>query len=221
MALNAYRYRFYGGSSTAEQDFLLAMQAKGYTAASVLETVDQSMIGVPPMRWQTGTYVRNPVGTTAVGTLAMTLSRSYATAVYVPYGASIDRASVEITAAGGAGSVVRFGLYSDLNGAPGTLISDDGTVDSSTTGFKEDTVAWTELTASLYWVVTVAQVGTAPTVRTVSTPIETIAPYRSTTLTNTPDAWCVYGGNITGALPSSFGAITAHTNGPMVIVRVA
>lgn len=221
MALNAYRYRFYGGSSTAEQDFLLAMQAKGYTAASVMETVDQSMIGVPPMRWIAATYVRYPIGTTAIGTLTMTANRSYATGVYVPYGASIDRVAVEVTTAGGAGSVIRFGLYADSNGAPGALISDDGTVDSATTGFKEDTVAYTSLTAGLYWIVTSAQVGTAPTVRTVSAPLETVAPYRSTTLSNTPDSWCVYGSNITGAMPSSYGAITNHLNGPLIALRVA
>ena len=221
MALNAYRYRFYGGDSGAEQAFLLSMAAKGYTAAAVMETVDQTMVGVPPMRWNAATYVRFPIGAATVGTLSLTQNRSFATGIYVPSGGSIDRVAVEVTTAGGAGSVFRMGLYSDSNGAPGALISDEGTVDSATTGFKEDTVAWTDLTGGLYWIVTAAQVGTAPTVRSVTTPTATAAPYRSTSLTNTPDSWCVYGANITGAMPASFGAITAHLLGPMVIVRAA
>lgn len=45
MALNAYRYRFYGGDSGAEQAFLLSMYAKGYTAASVMNATDQVLTG--------------------------------------------------------------------------------------------------------------------------------------------------------------------------------
>lgn len=45
MALNAYRYRFYGGDSGAEQAFLLSMYAKGYTAASVMSATDQVLTG--------------------------------------------------------------------------------------------------------------------------------------------------------------------------------
>ena len=45
MALNAYRYRFYGGDSGAEQAFLLSMYAKGYTAASVLSATDSVLTG--------------------------------------------------------------------------------------------------------------------------------------------------------------------------------
>ena len=57
MALNAYRYRFYGGDSGAEQAFLLQMYAAGYTAASVFEATDQVLTGK-------GTKLLDAVGTT-------------------------------------------------------------------------------------------------------------------------------------------------------------
>ena len=57
MALNAYRYRFYGGDSGAEQAFLLSMYDKGYTAASVMSATDQVLTGK-------GVKLLDAVGTT-------------------------------------------------------------------------------------------------------------------------------------------------------------
>lgn len=223
MALNAYRYRFYGGDSGAEQAFLLSMYAKGYTAATLMRVTDQTVTqGAVPLNWATGTYTRTPMGTSGVATASATVSRSFATGIYVPYGKSIDRVAIECTTVGGAGSVMRIGLYTDSNGSPGTLINDAGTVDTAVgTGMKELTVAWSNLTGGLYWIVTVAQVGTAPTVRTASAAFTSIAPYRATTVSNTPDSWQVYGANITGALPASYGSVTGTTTGPLVVVRAA
>lgn len=57
---------------------------------------------------------------------------------------SIDRIACEVTAAGTAGSEVRLGAYgSDATLQPTSLLFDAGTIDSTTTGVKEITVAQT------------------------------------------------------------------------------
>lgn len=72
----------------------------------------------------------------------------------------------DVTAGGGTGSVIRFGLYADNgSGYPGALITDFGTVASTGTGLTEITpVGGITITPGLYWLVLCSQVGTAPTV---------------------------------------------------------
>ena len=178
-------------------------------------------IGAVPLNWTTGDYERAVWGTTGVSALAMTLNRMYASAIYVPRGASIDRVAIEVTIAGSAGSVVRMGLYSNGTNAVGDLLFDAGTVDTETsTGYKEITVSWTNLTGDIYWIVAVAQVA-APTVRGVSsnTHLGGFGPY-NLGLNNAPDRWQVFqSASVSGALPSTFTTNTA-TLGPIMLVRV-
>lgn len=62
-----------------------------------------------------------------------------------------------------ASSTVRLGIYADDGaGAPGTLVIDAGTVDSSTTGVKSPTTFSASLTTGLYWLVAVQQGGASP-----------------------------------------------------------
>ncbi len=89
------------------------------------------------------------------------------TVIYVPFpivtAFSIDRIALGVSAAGGATSVVRLGLYSsDANGQPSTLITDYGTIDGTSNTYQEKTVSPTQaLTANtLYWVAVCWQVGT-------------------------------------------------------------
>lgn len=178
-------------------------------------------VGAIPLRWKAGTYVRTPMGTTAVGATGLSKDRSFCTGLYVPRGGAIDRVGLEITVVGGAGSVTRIGLYADNNGVPGSLLFDAGTVDTATsTGFVQATVNWTGLDDGLYWVATVPQVGTAPTVRSMSTPAAGFAPYRPTSISNNPDAWGVYGQNMAGALASTF-TFVATIGPPLVLIRCA
>ena len=191
------------------------------TILQSLEAWSGTATGIP-VTWTVGTYQRTPMSTTAVQTVALTLNRSYATAIYVPSGSSIDRVAIEVTSAGGTGSVVRFGLYTDSDGKPGSKLFDAGTVDTAaSTGFKELTVSWRNLDGGWYWILTVPQVGTGPTVRQPAAPMSGFAPYRSATAGNTPDSWWVYGAAISGALPSSFGAVTGTVSGPLVLFRAA
>ena len=176
-------------------------------------------IGAIPLRWKAGTYVRTPMGTTAVGTVGLNKDRSYCTGLYVPRGGGIDRVGIEVTVVGGAGSVTRIGLYADNDGVPGSLLFDAGTIDTATaTGFIQATVNWTNLNDGLYWVATVPQVGTGPTFRSVSTPLGGFAPYRPTGISNNPDSWGVYGQVMTGALAATF-TLTAQIGVPLILIR--
>lgn len=98
----------------------------------------------------------------ASGTLAMTASKLYFTpASFAP--GQLDRIALYVTSGGGAGSVIRVGIYAAAaNGLPGALLADLGTQVSTGTGALE----WTT-TASvngLVMLAAVAQVGTAPTI---------------------------------------------------------
>jgi len=179
-------------------------------------------IGGIPLRWKSGTWVRTPMGTTAVATAGLVKDRSYCTGVYIPRGGAIDRISLEVTTQGGTGSVTRIGLYNDNDGLPGTLLFDAGTIDTATaTGFittASGAVNWTNLNDGLYWIATVPQVGTAPVVRSVSTPLAGFAPYRPTSVSNNPDVWGVYGQPMSGDLAATF-TFTAAIGPPMVLIR--
>ena len=89
---------------------------------------------------------------------------AYSTGVmtYIPIiipaqGATIDRIGVEVTTGGTAGAVVRLGIYEPgADGLPATKLLDAGTIDSTSTGFKEITISQA-LTPGLHWLAAVAQ----------------------------------------------------------------
>lgn len=137
---------------------------------------------------------------------------------------TLDRIGIEVTGAGGVGSVIRLGLYADNGeGFAGALILDAGTVDSTGTGVKEITVSQA-VSAGLYWLAYVAQVGTAPTVRSGlgvdgGTHNETTA--ANIGLYNYPRVVTTHGG-IAGALPTPAPAAGAvEFRAPRVFVRYA
>lgn len=68
---------------------------------------------------------------------------------------AIDRIGLEISTLG-ASSVVRLGVYSDVGGVPSALLLDAGTIDASTTGWKEINISLTF--SGLVWPCAVAQV---------------------------------------------------------------
>jgi hypothetical protein len=112
------------------------------------------------MTFKSGSFVCPPLG---AATSAPTQSEAHAVAWFIPYAQTFDRVCVTCTTLA-ASSVIRAGVYADNgSGYPGALISDWGTMDTSTTGDKTITVSWSP-TPGLYWMVGVAQGGT-PTVR--------------------------------------------------------
>ncbi len=136
---------------------------------------------------------------------------------------SFDKIGVEVTTAVAA-SAVRLGIYADNGrGNPGARIVDAGTVDSSTTGAKELTIAVT-LQPGLYWLVSVAQ-GGAPTLRALN---GTLYPVGAGSLATATGSGGIFTGLITaagsvpGALPSAYPAISNYQAfSPVIALRCA
>lgn len=89
-----------------------------------------------------------------------------ASGAYVPWLArrtgTIDRAGVNVTTAGAAGSVFRLGLFADANGIPGARIVDWGTVPSTAVGVSFLSGLTTPIVyGTLYWVYVANQVAAA------------------------------------------------------------
>ena len=79
---------------------------------------------------------------------------------------AISHIGLNVGVAGSAGSVIRIGAYNDSNGIPGSLIFDAGTVDSTSTGFKEITTSQT-LPVGRFWLAAAVQ-GVAATAAQIS-----------------------------------------------------
>lgn len=75
---------------------------------------------------------------------------------YFPGGPfDVDRVAVQVTTAGGAGSILRVGVYSSdsLGRRPQTLLADWGSFDTASTGIKELTISTHFDAYTLYWIV--------------------------------------------------------------------
>jgi hypothetical protein len=62
-----------------------------------------------------------------------------------------DQVAITI-ATGVASSTVRIGIYSDSNGAPGTLLADSGDISTATTGDKTATISQAFSAGRVYWI---------------------------------------------------------------------
>ena len=70
---------------------------------------------------------------------------------WIPHDVAVDRIGVEVTTGQATGST-RLGIYeSGSDGLPDKLLIDAGTIDSSTTGFKEITIDVKLVGQHLYW----------------------------------------------------------------------
>lgn len=96
----------------------------------------------------------------APATIGSTEDRAHYVPIPVPRSLTIDRIGIEVTSSATGSPTVRLGVYADANGVPGALILDAGTVDASTTGFKEITISQA-LTAGLVWLACAQQGGTS------------------------------------------------------------
>ena len=168
----------------------------------------------PTMR--AGVLFGIPQGDTP-GTSTPSLNSLAASPMELP-AVTLDRIGIEVTTGGGAGAVVRLGIYSDTNGVPDALVLDAGTVDSTGTGIKTITISQA-LSAGVYWLATVSQVATS-VVRTVNGGPGRIAiadnAFSGTFSLNGYSASAA----ASGALPASFGAIgQGVASAPRVLLR--
>ncbi len=139
----------------------------------------------------------------------------------------IDRIGLYVTVAVAA-STVRLGIYADDGtGIPSALLLDAGTVDSSTTGFKELTVL-SPLASGVYWVAAAQQGGASPISWIVASGDAQFAPMglKVNSSTGAVIAQYVHNGyyqaGVTGSLPNpmvpAFNDLT--TRAPRVVMRV-
>ena len=167
----------------------------------------------------TNTYLGPPVsGTAATAGASPALNTLSGHHFNINRLCTLSQIGINVTA-GGAGSSYRFGIYllDNDNAYPNTLLLDAGTAVTTGTGFVFVST-YKLLQPGDYFVVAVPQGGSKPTVTTIAAngwggpalpaPIAATAtiPVGYTSGTSTP-----------GALPSSFGAITASTSGIPVI----
>jgi len=94
-------------------------------------------------RWYT-----SPATISSATAVAMSANVIY----YQPFnltGMPIDRIGINVTA--GSAGLCRLGIYTNANGAPGTLILDAGTVDTTSIALVEATIATTYLPGTWVW----------------------------------------------------------------------
>lgn len=170
----------------------------------------------------------NRLMTPSYGFGGSTLNANYAYAlpVLVERSITVDRIGVNVGIGGGAGSVVRLGIYDDTatGGGPGALIVDGGTVDTTGTGIKEVSVSQA-LVPGVYWLVAAAQVGTSPQVTDLrGVGIRNHLMTGSNPIMNGSypiPGFITASGSVSGALPANFPAFGAAGNPWRIWVRIA
>lgn len=167
-------------------------------------------VRAPTFSYRSGHYYisgQATVTTTATCTLDHLRLHPYV----VPSTLSIAKLGLSVTGAGGAGSVIRLGIYADNgSGYPGALVLDAGAgIDGTSATVQEITLENAQvLDAGLYWFGGVGQVGTAATVRTFATPGNN-SPMPMSYGTSAPTTALTAGGYVqqsgaSGALPATF-----------------
>jgi hypothetical protein len=179
--------------------------------------------GRPVPGWAAGRYygTRESVGAVGDNNSAMTAHRLYYTPVFVPRDNTADRIAVWVTT-GVALSVVRLGVYAadPDSGLPTSLILDAGTVDSSSNGAKEITIAEALDGGVWYWLASSS--GHGPTVRMTTISGNPIGILGLASITATTAALAAHETVADGAaaLPASVGALTIpSTSSPLVYLR--
>jgi hypothetical protein len=216
-----------GGTITVQDEgsALTARSVIDFVGAGVTATDDaansRTLVTIPgggggsgvPTVTRSGFYMTMPgsVNTSAPGVGYMT-----AMPLYVP-ACTIDRIGAEVTVAGTAGSVVRLGIYADSGSmTPGALILDAGTIDATTTGYKEITISQA-LSAGFVWFVACVQVAAATIRVTGSTPY--VLSHTSSLSAAIINGMSSSVSTTTGALPSTFGTLSGATTAPRVLAR--
>lgn len=153
----------------------------------------------------------------ALSTAAHSASVERAAPFEAPVGTVLQTVAVNVTTLA-ASSVVRLGARTDVNGRPGTLLADWGTVASDTTGEKTISISFV-VPATRIWLTATPQ-GGAPTLTIRSLAGNTVDGLTSTELFAGTSAVAVFQSGVTGALPGPFtaGGVTAAT---MIIVQAA
>jgi hypothetical protein len=186
--------------------------------------------GTPPPgafgRFRSGYYYWC-TGSGATSAAVLAAGYAFATPWVVTERVSLQKIGCEVSSAGGAGCVVRIGVWADTGGGyPGALVLDCGTIDGTSATVQDITLASAlVLGPALYWVGTATQVGTAATIRTAA---PNVNPVSFTAGLSKPSANTSVGAyteaSVTGAFTASFGATVAvapTTQAPRIHFQVS
>jgi len=121
---------------------------------------------IHPQVFESGDYLLAPSFTTDTSPANVGFMTAYP--IFLPT-TTVDRIGIEVTSAGGAGSLGRLGIYNSSSSGnyPDTLLLDAGTVAvSGSTGKKEATINQL-ITQGIYWLAHLSDTvsGSAPTLR--------------------------------------------------------
>lgn len=171
-----------------------------------------------------GYYHAGSPTSTSTSTMTLIVNRLYMVPFHVPVKRSFDRIGVVVTSAGGAGAVLRLGVYANSLGYPGSLVVADSTVLTNTTGAKEMTISHT-FDPGLHWIGVVAQVSACSMTGYTSVHSTPWGAFSQSAGTNPPNATAAnfpYRDSTGGALPSPFsGASGGLSQVPLVGMRAA
>ena len=173
--------------------------------------------GIQLAQWRHGLWYTTPG---ARATNSLTNNQIYFLPFWVPPGgANIAAAGAQVTVAGEAASVLRYGFYADDGTCfPGALIADFGTIGTSGTGFASVAVAQS-LPAGLVWSAICCQNAptTQPTVDCTNSNNPNIGSLQPTT-TQTGVSYRQAG--VSGAFPASATPAAANSGvGPRLWVQ--
>lgn len=117
--------------------------------AGVIDTFGETVpYPIAPMwvagRFYAGCHHAQSLGTVSLGTTA------YLTPIIVPRPVTATSIGIEVTGAGGAGSLARLAIYTDRDGAPHELVLDAGTVAVDGAAYQSAAISQV-LQAGIYW----------------------------------------------------------------------
>lgn len=116
------------------------------------------------------------------------------------------------------GGNIRFGLYANADGVPGTLVADWGTVATGLTGIRSVTGLSAAVRPVLHWLVIARQGGLLNLGLTARDTWEPLVSETTPTLVANNSGY--YRDGVTGALPASYGAISGAIQAPSVSVQL-
>tara|TARA_R110000868_G_scaffold233628_2_gene487366 strand:- start:6122 stop:9430 length:3309 start_codon:yes stop_codon:yes gene_type:complete len=175
--------------------------------------------------WTDSSYLAVKSAASSRTTRVMTANKLWLNPIYVPVNGIITEFACYVSTGGAAGSVLRFGIWTDGDGCPDSLLVDTGTVASVTSSALASKTCWVPVAAGWYWVGAAGQVA-APTVRGNANIASTyVFPYDSaaTLVTSEPNGYSTTG--ITGALPDwSLGSASTNfevATTPAVFIKLS
>lgn len=157
-----------------------------------------------------GRYYINPFGASP-SSFAPTANKLCAMPFYAPYAQTFTEIAINVTVAF-AGSSVRLGAYTSVNGLPAALIADAGAVATTSTGIRAITGA--SIPIPLGWSWLVADFSSSNTNVTNDT---NAGWFQGIPALDVAQNGRFFGAATFGALPSTFGAVTYDTTGPIRI----